>query len=211
MKDTFSNRLNQALYLRNMKPVELSEKTGLHKSRISQYTNGVYEAKQEALYLMANALDVNEAWLMGYDVPMERASNPNPDNVFKLDTQSFPILESVADGKAVFAEEEMQTFIAAGAGIKADFCLQMKDNSMMNARIMEGDIIFIKKTADIENGQIAAVLINNEATLRRVYRDGYGMMLLAENPSYQPETFKKDEMQHLIILGRAVAIQSSIV
>ena len=72
MNETFKNRLNQALEIRNMKPVELSQRTGLSKARISQYTNGVYEAKQKALYLIARALNVSEAWLMGYDVQMER-------------------------------------------------------------------------------------------------------------------------------------------
>lgn len=70
--DTFQNRLNKALEIRGMKPVELAQRTGLSKARISQYTNGVYEAKQKALYLIAQALDVSEAWLMGHDVPMER-------------------------------------------------------------------------------------------------------------------------------------------
>jgi transcriptional regulator with XRE-family HTH domain len=72
MGDSFKNRLNQALEIRGMKPIELSNRTGLSKARISQYTNGVYEAKQKALYLIARALNVSEAWLMGYDVPMER-------------------------------------------------------------------------------------------------------------------------------------------
>lgn len=72
MSETFQDRLNQALEIRDMKPVELSQKTGLSKARISQYTNGVYEAKQKALYKIAQALNVSEAWLMGHDVPMER-------------------------------------------------------------------------------------------------------------------------------------------
>lgn len=72
MTDSFKNRLNKALEIRGMKPIDLSHKTGLSKARISQYTNGVYEAKQKALYLIARALNVSEAWLMGYDVPMER-------------------------------------------------------------------------------------------------------------------------------------------
>jgi len=72
MGESFKNRLNQALEIRGMKPVELSNRTGLSKARISQYTNGVYEAKQKALYLIARALNVSEAWLMGYDVQMDR-------------------------------------------------------------------------------------------------------------------------------------------
>lgn len=70
--DTFSNRLNTAMRIRNIKATELSEKTGIAKSSLSEYINGKYEAKQDGVYLLAKALDVNEAWLMGLDVPMER-------------------------------------------------------------------------------------------------------------------------------------------
>lgn len=70
--DTFSNRLNKAMRIRNMKATELSEKTGISKSSLSEYINGKYEAKQDGVYLLAKALNVNEAWLMGLDVPMQR-------------------------------------------------------------------------------------------------------------------------------------------
>lgn len=70
--DTFSNRLNKAMQIRNIKATELSLKTGIAKSSLSEYINGKYEAKQDGVYLLAKALNVNEAWLMGLDVPMER-------------------------------------------------------------------------------------------------------------------------------------------
>ena len=75
--DTFSNRLNMAMRIRNMKATELSSKTGIAKSSLSEYINGKYEAKQDGVYLLAKALNVNEAWLMGCDVPMERDLNIN--------------------------------------------------------------------------------------------------------------------------------------
>lgn len=70
--DTFANRLKTAMRIRNLKATELSEKTGISKSSLSEYINGKYEAKQDGVYLLAQALNVNEAWLMGLDVPMER-------------------------------------------------------------------------------------------------------------------------------------------
>ena len=71
MKESFASRLRKAMEIRDMKQADLVEKTGLAKSAISQYYSGIYEPKQKALYKIAKALDVNEAWLMGYDVPME--------------------------------------------------------------------------------------------------------------------------------------------
>ena len=73
--DTFSNRLNTAMRIRNLKPVELSEKTGIDKSKISSYMSGRYKAKQDGVYLLAQALQVNEAWLRGLDVSMEKEIN----------------------------------------------------------------------------------------------------------------------------------------
>jgi transcriptional regulator with XRE-family HTH domain len=72
MKSTFQKRLTERMDELDFRQADLAEKTGLSKSRISHYINGRYEAKQEALYLIAKALDVNEAWLMGHDVPKER-------------------------------------------------------------------------------------------------------------------------------------------
>ncbi len=78
MNNDFMNRLNQALQLRNMKAIELSEKTGISKARISQYVNGVYTPKSKGTYAIAKALNVNETWLMGYDVPMENSETTIP-------------------------------------------------------------------------------------------------------------------------------------
>lgn len=97
--DTFSNRLNRAMQIRNMKATELSLKTGIAKSSLSEYINGKYEAKQDGVYLLAKALNISEAWLMGLDVPMER----NTDNLLKkigaipisdIETTKIPILRN---------------------------------------------------------------------------------------------------------------------
>lgn len=85
MTDTFQNRLKKAMEIRDMKAVDLAKSSGISKSRISQYVNGVYEAKQEAVYKLALALNVSEGWLMGYDVPMQRSAPADEsDDVMEL-------------------------------------------------------------------------------------------------------------------------------
>lgn len=74
-QDTFCNRLKYAMEVRDIKASELSEKANIPKSAISQYLSGLYEAKQKAIFKLANVLNVSEAWLMGLDVPMEKTSN----------------------------------------------------------------------------------------------------------------------------------------
>ena len=97
--DTFANRLKIAMRMRNIKATDLSIKTGIAKSSLSEYINGKYEAKQDGVYLLSRALNVNEAWLMGLDVPMERTT----DNILKkieaiplseIETMKIPILRN---------------------------------------------------------------------------------------------------------------------
>lgn len=83
--EQFKNRLKKALLLRNMKPIKLSEKTGIPKSAISQYTTGYAKPKQDRIYLICKVLNINEAWLLGYDVPMEKANTFNTNTPTILD------------------------------------------------------------------------------------------------------------------------------
>ncbi len=80
---TFRERLQEGMNLRNMKQVDLAKRTGMSASRISHYMNGRWEAKQDALYKIAKALHVNEAWLMGHDVPMERSFSQRESDISK--------------------------------------------------------------------------------------------------------------------------------
>ena len=84
--------------------------------------------------------------------------------------------------------------------------------SMINARIYDGDIVFIRQQSIVNNGEIAAVIIDNEATLKRVYlnRAEGKLVLQAENPSYEPLVYVGEELDHIRILGKAVAFQSDV-
>lgn len=212
MKAEFKDRLNEALTLRNMKASELAEKTGMYKSKISQYINGVYEAKQEALYKIAKALDVSEAWLMGYDVPMEKKEHMEyPDNLYKIETKKLPLLGVIAAGQPIFCNENIECYVEVGTNVHADFCLKVKGDSMINARILDGDIVFIRKQDTVEEGQIAAVLIDDEATLKRVYRNNGNLVLMAENPNYKPMIYTPGDGKNIRIIGKAIAFQSDVI
>jgi repressor LexA len=211
MKDSFANRMRKAMEIRNMTQADLVKKTGLPKSAISQYYSGKYEPKQKGIYLIAKALNVNEAWLMGYDVPMERTDSEYPDNILKIETKKFPLLGTIAAGEPIFAEEQFESYVEAGANIRADFCLKVKGDSMINARICDGDIVFIRKQPDVNDGEIAAVLIGNEATLKRVYKKKNEIILVAENPAYPPLVYKNEELSEVRILGKAIAFQSDVI
>lgn len=203
--DTFSNRLNTAMKIRNIKPIELSEKTGIDKSKISSYMSGRYKAKQDGVYLLAQALSINEAWLMGMDVPMERT----PDYLLKkigavplskIDTVKIPVLGTVKAGYDYLVEENIIDYIpfkVNGIDTENYYALNVVGDSM-EPLFDDGDTVIIHKQDDFNNGENCVVLINgNEATVKKVYKGTTGIKLEAVNPYYPPRLFSEEEIKSL--------------
>lgn len=215
-KDTCSARIKKALHTKNMKQSELCRITGIPKSAMSQYISGAFEPKQDRVYLISKALNVSEAWLMGYDVPMER-NNPSdidyssiPDISPLPRTVKRPRLGSIACGEPILAEENFDGYDNVPDNIACDFTLICRGDSMINARIHDGDIVYIKQQPTVENGQIAAVMIDGEATLKRVYIEGDRLTLVPENPAYKPHVYIGDELNDIRIIGKATGFTSII-
>lgn len=211
---TFTDRLRTAMDARGVRAIDLARDTGLSKARISQYTNGIYVPKADAMHKLARALDVADLWLEGYDVPMERNAStvPNYPDIFPIERRRIPVLGEIACGTPILTDEQHDSFVMSGTNLDADFCLRAKGDSMIGARIQDGDIVFIKKSDMVANGEIAAVVIEDEATLKRVYYypEKSKLILTPENPKYEPLVFMGPELDEIHILGKAVAFQSEI-
>ena len=212
-----AERLNELLNYFNIRQTDLSRRTGIPKSAISMYLKGERSPRQDRISDIAEAYNVNEAWLMGYDVPMRKdnpASDTGFDNIYPIEIHKIPILGSVACGEPILMSEERENYIMSGTDVKADFCLIAKGDSMINARIMDGDIVFIKKQPIVENGEIAAVVVNNEneATLKRIYyyRERATLILKPETPEYEDLIFQNEELNEVQVLGKAIAFQSDV-
>lgn len=217
------DRLQRALSIRDMTPIELSTKTKIPKSSISQYMSGYAKPKQDRIYLISRALSINPTWLLGYDVNMDIDSSNfkedigkdylSYDNIFKIEKKKFPLLGTVACGEPIFADEDRESYIMAGTDVDADFCLKCKGDSMINARINDGDIVFIKKQPTVSNGEIAVVLIDDEATLKRFYyyKEANLLILKAENPKFKDLEYRSEELEQVRVLGKAVAFQSDVI
>lgn len=185
----------------------------MNKSDISQYCSGKTEPMQDKLFILSAALDVNEAWLMGYDVGREKRREIS--NVYPITLRRLPMLGEIACGEPRYANEDRESYVLAGTDIKADFCLKAKGDSMVNARIQDGDIVFIRQQDVVENGEIAAVVVNgdDEATLKRFYyyRDKSLLILKAENPKYADQVYQNEELDRVHVLGKAVAFQGDVI
>lgn len=170
---------------------------------------------QSKIKAIADALETTPAYIMGWDEPDQKLDEENLkffDNLFPIETKKFPLLGNIACGKPIFADEQFEAYIEAGANIKADFCLRAKGDSMIGARIYDGDIVFIRKQEMVDDGEIAAVLIDDEATLKRVYYDQENnvIQLFAENPQHKTMRFVGEELNRIRILGKAVALQTDV-
>ncbi len=210
---TFADRLMQAMQLRGIRSCDLARTTGLSRARISQYIHGKYTPGADGICRLAAALSVSEAWLMGQDTqntPDETTSLPC--DVSPLSLRAYPVLGRIACGQPILAVEDVEEFASTTDSTKADFCLVAKGDSMVGARIYDGDQVFIKSTDMVNNGEIAAVVVNDEATLKRVYYypEESKLILYPENPSYEPLVFVGEELNDIRILGKAVAVQAKL-
>ena len=214
-----AERLKTALEVRDISQSELSRKTGIGKSSISTYLTGEYEPKQKNIYKMALVLNVNEAWLMGAEVPMERQDtgashiqNPIAANITPLPAmKEWPVLGVTACGKPLHRELLDETILAP-ADIKADIVFRCVGDSMINARIFDGDAVFIHLQPEVENGQIAVVRVGDEYTLKRVYVFDDCVELRAENPTVKPIILRGPELNpdNYEVVGLAVAFLSTV-
>ena len=171
---------------------------------ISKWETGFQTPHIDALKILAEALEVSTDFLLtGVENIQPEITEDSPIPVKKI-----RMLGSIACGTPIFCNEEYEYVLATGNNANADFCLTARGDSMINARIADGDIVFIKQQSTVENGEIAAVVIGDEATLKRVYKTNDGLMLVAENPAYQPMYFSGDELSQTYVLGKAIGFQS---
>lgn len=199
--DTFRNRLKEALDISNMKQIDLVKKTGLDKTLINKYLAGIMKAKQDKLTILADALNVNEVWLMGYDVPMEKDLETTKTDELGNTVVPINILGTVKAGYDYLAQENIIGTIDVESRLvgngKDFFALKVKGDSMFPA-IIEEDIVIVKKQDDFENGDIVVAIINgDEATIKKGKKSSTGILLQPFNTNYEPLIFTYDEIQSI--------------
>lgn len=212
--DEVKNRLAKALRLRNMKPIELSEKTKIPKSSISQYMSGYSKPNSERTLLISQALNINEAWLLGFDVPMERNDGTNnrfPAPNITEDFTTFPVIGEIAAGYNHIAIENWEgdtvdipnTYLH-GRSHDEFIVLCVKGDSMYPI-YQDGDKVLILKQSTLNNsGDIGAILYDDEiSTIKKVeYESGKNWLRLVPlNPLFKPETISGERLEHCRVIG----------
>lgn len=175
------DRIADALEIRKMTAKDLADKTGISKSSISQYMNGIVKPKADRIYLIAKALNVNEAWLLGYNVPMDIDSEPN----------AIPLYSQVSCGVGMFIDDLIEDYITIPARLlnpnKEYFAVTANGDSMVGKGILDGDVLVFEKTQHLENGQIGCFCIDNNCAVCKIFRSVNGVILLeSANEKYDP-------------------------
>ncbi|MCL2248644.1 MAG: transcriptional repressor LexA [Oscillospiraceae bacterium] len=224
MNDYFENIKNRRTEL-GLSQEELAEKMGYRdRSAIAKIEAGKVDIPQSKIEAFAKALNTTPAHLMGWvrevelEGTVEMGLKMSGDFIIErrkqglkgLETKKIPLLGTIAAGEPIFADEDFNYYVECGAEIKADFALRVKGDSMINARIHDGDIVFVRKQPTVNQGEIAVVLIDDEATLKRFRQYGNHVVLQAENPAFSDIEFELGEDVNIRILGKAVAFQSDV-
>ena len=227
----FKDVLKQLRTEKGLTQEELADALGIKAGAIGNYEQGQRLPKDDKMWIkIAKYFNVSVDYLMDVsDAPQIIAADTSNidgkptiithssdclryDNIYPIELKKFPLLGAVACGEPIYSPEDTNVYVMANADIKADFVLKAKGDSMINARIYDGDIVFIKAQPVVELGEVAAVAIDNEVTLKRTYYyPNKGKLILnPENPAYEPMVFMGNELNSIRILGKAIAFQSTV-
>lgn len=186
----------------------LAQALGISRQTVHRYESGVIENIPRAkIARMAELFGTTSAQLLGFE-----------DSVFAFDgilpvcRRRVPILGEIACGTPVYADEYIESYAVENDGLGADFCLRARGDSMTGARIFDGDLVFVRACSSVENGEIGVVVIEDEATLKRVYYypEKEKLVLLPENAAYEPLVYLGSELEGIKIIGKAVAFQGRL-
>lgn len=213
MKTQFGTIIKKLREQKGMNQEDLGDIVGVSDKTVSSWEINRTEPKMGIVQQLADYFQVTTDYLIKGETNKTANELKKIDNLFDIDKIKLPLLGTIACGEPIYADEDRESYILAGADIKADFCLKCKGDSMINARINDGDIVFIRKQDIVNNGEIAAIIIDNEATLKRFfyYREQNMVILRPENSKYEDIVLVGEQLEKVKILGKAIAFQSDVI
>lgn len=211
--DKYLTKRRKALGL-TMKQV--ADYVGVSEGTVSRWESGaIANMRRDRIKALATILQTSPNFIMTGESEDSNTFSTSALNVIPLPkTKKVPLLGTIACGEPILATENIESYVDMDSDFHADFALRCQGDSMINARIMDGDIVFIRKQDTVENGEIAAVLMDDysesQATLKRVYISDDKIRLCAENPNYQDMIFFEEDMNKVRIIGKAIAFLSAV-
>lgn len=207
---TFSERLKSLRSEKGWSQQRLADELNLSKSSVNMYERGEREPGFETMEAIADTFNVDMDYLYGRtDVkiaePIQFNTGTVPPGFEPLPRMvKKPLIGDIACGEPITAEQNVADYVDVPETVHCDFCLRCHGDSMVDAGIQDNDVVYIRIQPEVEDGEIAAVRIGGEATLKRVYYDGQSLTLMPANSSYRPKTYSGPELENIRIEGKAV-------
>ena len=199
--DEIIDILIQACFENDISQNELARRVGMAKSAISRYFNRTREFPLNRAEQFAKALGLETEYLLGVSLPSEDTieNRPLPENLKPITkVNRIPIVGSIAAGTPILATENIESYLLLGQEYKADFALKIMGDSMIDVGINDGDLALIIKDRPISNGEIYAVLVDGEATLKKVYKNDDYLTLQPCNSKYEPLVVKEEDNPYIV-------------
>lgn len=201
LKKVISDNIKRLMKERGWTQLKTSEMSGISKSTLSDYINCKTLINPGNVEKLAKAFNVKKSDI---DPSFNLEWNEKQNDV-RLPFTKLPIVGAVSCGNGVLAYQEIEGYEEVPTSWLNGgeyFFLRAKGDSMINARIMDGDLLLIRRQDDVENGEIAAVLIDDEIVLKRVYKTNGTIILQSENPMYKPIILNQNDMKDVRIIGK---------
>ncbi len=200
----FGTKLKETRLQRGLTQEQLADILGTSKQVISRYENGQRSPKLSIAIQYAEKLGLAKNYFVDDEDPAPEKDDIPAGFMPLPKMQRVPVVGRIACGEPITAEQNIESYVDAPADMKIDFALICEGDSMIDAGIKDGDRVFIRRQPTVENGQIAAVRINGEATLKRVHINGGTMVLQPANASYPPLVYSLADLEDVAIEGLAV-------
>ena len=181
---------------------ELGKIAGVSDKAVSTWELGLKIPRMGAVEKMANYFGITKSAIVD-DAPAAKPTIP-PGFIPMPKMVKVPLIGSIACGTPILAEQNIEGHMDAPEDIRCDFALRCKGDSMIGAGIHDGDAVYIRIQSEVENGEIAAVRIGEEATLKRVYYNGTALTLMPDNTAYAPMIYTGPQLEDVHIEGKAV-------
>lgn len=203
---TVGDRIRQVRQEQDVTQQELADYIGVSKQAVYKYENNIVtNIPTDKVDAIAKRLKASPAYLMGWEEKPQPAPRPIPKGFEPMPKmKKIPLVGSIACGTPILAQQNIDGHVDAPEDIRCDFALRCKGDSMIGAGIHDGDAVYIHIQPEVENGEIAAVRIGEEATLKRVYYDGTTLTLMPYNNAYAPMVYTGPQLEDVHIEGKAV-------
>lgn len=212
--DIRTKRLRNVFEKSGLTQTEVCEKTGINKGALSSYLSGRYFPKQKTIDKLSKVFNVSINYLMGFEPEhSQRVDDPDLTGISNISfpaSKPVPILGDICAGEGTWCEENFEGHFFIDSSVKADFCVRVRGDSMIDAGIFNGDLAFIKKTYDYTNGKIYAVRINSdcEAVLKKVFWQEDTIILNPCNADYEPIV---TDAEGMTVIGECVGVFHSTI